>query len=141
MSSEKNDMSRQKNDIRRPHLRVVQPYTDLKSPLRCVWTNHPDHDHNCRARITARAVTEAWRRELALGRTRAGFFHFAWRGDVWLAYGLPDGRVRGVYCPVHRAEREQRLGYDHELVLDFDHDSGSGLFSREVSSAALADAG
>ena len=36
---------------------------------------------------------------------------------MWLAYGLPDGGVRGVYCPTHRAEREQRLGYDPELVL------------------------
>jgi hypothetical protein len=47
---------------------------------------------------------------------RAGFFHFQWRGERWLGYGLPDGEVRGVYCPTHRAQREQRLGYDPELV-------------------------
>jgi hypothetical protein len=68
-------------------------------------------------RIPARTVAAAWRRELEVGGARAGFFHFDWRGEAWLAYGLPDGRVRGVYCPAHRAQREERLGYDSELVL------------------------
>lgn len=95
----------------------VKVLTTLKLPLRCVWTSHPHNDHCCHARIPARAVTDAWRRELALGRTCAGFFHFVWRGRVWLAYGLPDGSVRGVYCPAHRAEREERLGYDPQLAL------------------------
>ena len=29
-------------------------------------------------------------------------------GEVWAAYGLKNGLVRGVYCPEHTAEREQR---------------------------------
>jgi hypothetical protein len=60
-------------------------------------------------------VTAAWRGELEHGRLEGGFFHFAWLGGVWLAYGLPDGRIRGVYCPSHRSEREERLGYSVEI--------------------------
>jgi hypothetical protein len=182
VSSEKNDMSRQKNDTHRldraasasssakklPFLVEDPPRNDrlalaeivgrgtattLELPLRCVWTSHLDHEHTCRSQIPVRAVAEAWQRELTLGREQAGFFHFAWRGDVWLAYGLPNGNVRGVYCPVHRAEREQRLGYDPELVIDsrfghqhdfscdFDADADYGVFLRAVPSAALAGAG
>lgn len=85
-------------------------------PLQCVWTRHPTNDYRCRAKVSARKVAGAWRRELALGAP-AGFFQFHWRGEEWLAYGLLDGEVRGVYCPLHRAQREQRLGYDPELAL------------------------
>ena len=86
-------------------------------PLRCVWTSHPTYDHSCRSSIPTSVVTAAWCRELARGRVHGGFFHFAWRGGVWLAYGLQDGQVRGVYCPTHGAQREERLGYDHELAV------------------------
>lgn len=86
-------------------------------PLQCVWTRQPANDHRCQARVPARQVAGAWRRELELRGVRAGFFHFRWRGEQWLAYGLPDGGVRGVYCPAHRAQREQRLGYDPGLAL------------------------
>jgi hypothetical protein len=88
----------------------------LDRPLRCVWSSHPSYDRCCRSRVPTDVVTEAWRGELERGRVSGGFFHFVWRGSVWLAYGLPDGLVRGVYCPSHRAEREERLGYDPELV-------------------------
>ncbi len=111
MSSEKNDMERPDSAIN------IRRIGTVERPLRCVWTSHPDHQHCCRSLIPARAVAAAWRRELELGRTGAGFFHFAWRERVWLAYGLPDGSVRGVYCPSHRAEREERLGYDPELAV------------------------
>ncbi|HEY2537610.1 MAG TPA: hypothetical protein VGI24_11595 [Solirubrobacteraceae bacterium] len=80
--------------------------------------------------MPARAVIAAWRRELDAGRTVAGFFHFAWSGRVWLAYGLPDGSVRGVYCPVHRAEREERLGYDPELARPYQTDVVAGVPAR-----------
>lgn len=76
--------------------------------LKCVWTSHPDHERCCRLRIPAGVVDAAWLEELELNPWHEGFFHFAWRGDVWLAYGLADGRVRGVYCPAHRAERDAR---------------------------------
>lgn len=50
----------------------------------------------------------AWRLELDAGEPESRFFHFIWRGGVWLAYGLKDGRVRGVYCPSHNSERAER---------------------------------
>jgi hypothetical protein len=78
-------------------------------PLRCVWSDHPTHDRHCRERIPAAVVISAWRGELERGYPRGDrFFHFAWRGGVWLAYGLLDGDVRGVYCPGHSAARDAR---------------------------------
>ena len=109
MSSEKTDM----NSSERATVKVKLD----ELPLQCVWTRHPIDDHRCQARVPVRRVAGAWRRELELGGERADFFHFDWRGEEWLAYGLPDGTVRGVYCPTHRAEREERLGYDPQLVL------------------------
>jgi hypothetical protein len=109
-------VSSEKNDMERPDRADISPKI-VELPLRCVWTSHPDHERSCESRIPARVVADAWQRELKLGREGAGFFHFAWRGHVWLAYGMLAGAVRGVYCPVHRAEREERLGYDPELGL------------------------
>jgi hypothetical protein len=100
LSSEKNDMNVEKNDIGPPEAG--------RHRLKCVWTSHPDHERCCELRIPAGVVDAAWQEELELNSWREGFFHFAWRGDVWLAYGLADGRVRGVYCPSHRAERDAR---------------------------------
>lgn len=88
------------------------------SALRCVSSGYLGDGCSCRARVPAAVASAAWREELERGRLCEGFFHFAWRGDVWLAYGLASGRVRGVYCPEHRSEREQRLGYDPELALE-----------------------
>ncbi len=62
-------------------------------------------------------MQEAWRRELERAHGHAGFFHFRWQDEVWLGYGLADGQVRGAFCPAHRAEREERLGYDPELAV------------------------
>jgi hypothetical protein len=98
-----------------PEGAVIMKLDEL--PLQCVWTRQPTNDHRCRARVPARRVAAAWRRELEPGGARGGFFHFEWRGEEWLAYGLPDGEVRGVYCPTHRAQREERLGYDPGLAL------------------------
>jgi hypothetical protein len=85
--------------------------------LRCVWTRHLRDGRSCGTHVPLATVREAWQCELARGRAGGGFFHFAWRGEAWLAYGLPDGEVRGVYCPAHRAQREERLECDPELVL------------------------
>ncbi len=118
MNRSRSGVSSEKNDMERPNRADrVDRITTVEFPLRCVWSSHSDHDHSCQARIPARAVAAAWQRELELGRVCAGFFHFAWREEAWLGFGLPDGSVRGVYCPAHRAEREERLGYDPELVL------------------------
>jgi hypothetical protein len=108
-------VSSEKTDMNSPERAVKVKVEEF--PLQCVWTHHPANDHRCRARVPARRVAGAWRRELELGGVRADFFRFDWRGEEWLAYGLPDGEVRGVYCPTHRAEREERLGYDPQLVL------------------------
>jgi hypothetical protein len=92
------------------------PDNDHWRPLRCVWTNHPSHDRCCQERIPTAVVLAAWRGELERGRVRGDrFFHFAWRGRVWVAYGLLDGDVRGVYCPGHSAARDARSSAPGEV--------------------------
>jgi len=91
--------------------------SDRPRPLRCVSSGYLSDGGSCSSRVPAAVVIAAWRGELERGRLHEGFFSFAWHGGVWLAYGLPGGQVRGVYCPSHRVEREERLGYDPELAL------------------------
>jgi hypothetical protein len=88
-------------------VRVVAP-AEAEEPLKCVWSGYPHYDRDCRSRIPAGVVTKAWQREMLLKGTQEGFFYFSWRSGVWLAFGLPDGRVRGVYCPTHCSERDAR---------------------------------
>jgi hypothetical protein len=77
-------------------------------PLRCVWSGSVD-GCSCDSRIGRDVVSQAWRRELeASGEDEARFFHFIWDGGVWMAYGLADGEVRGVYCPSHNSQRAER---------------------------------
>jgi hypothetical protein len=77
--------------------------------LPCVWSGGTANGCSCTSSIPEEVVTAAWRRELEQVSERADrFFRFTWQNDVWLAYGLIDGRVRGVHCPPHRAEREER---------------------------------
>jgi hypothetical protein len=77
-------------------------------PMKCVWSGYPYYDRDCRSRIPASIVIKAWQRERQLKGTVEGFFYFSWRSGVWLAYGLPDGKVRGIYCPTHCSERDAR---------------------------------
>jgi hypothetical protein len=77
-------------------------------PLRCVSSGYLANGCSCRATIPTGVVTDAWAREQRAGVRGDRFFHFTWRTEVWLAYGLRNGRIRGVYCPEHSAEREQR---------------------------------
>ena len=92
----------------------TQEKADAQTPavdteLRCVWTGDPVNGCSCTSSIPEGVVTAAWSRELErLDVAVDRFFRFTWQDDVWLAYGLLDGRVRGVHCPPHRAEREQR---------------------------------
>jgi hypothetical protein len=81
-------------------------------PLKCVWSGYPNYDRDCRSRIPASVVVKAWQREMQLKGTVEGFFYFSWRSGVWLAFGLQDGRVRGVYCPTHCSERDSRESRD-----------------------------
>ncbi|HEY4824698.1 MAG TPA: hypothetical protein VIH49_06565 [Solirubrobacteraceae bacterium] len=77
-------------------------------PLRCVWSGSVE-GCSCHSRIDRHVVAHAWQRELgASGDREARFFHFIWDGGVWMAYGLPDGEVRGVYCPSHNSQRAER---------------------------------
>ncbi len=77
--------------------------------LPCVWTGDAGTGCSCTSSIPEHVVTAAWRSELEQAGERADrFFSFLWENDTWLAYGLMDGHVRGVHCPPHRAEREER---------------------------------
>lgn len=76
--------------------------------MKCVWSGYPKYDRDCRSRIPASVVVKAWQREMQLKGTEEGFFYFAWRSGVWLAFGAQDGSVRGVYCPTHCSERDSR---------------------------------
>jgi hypothetical protein len=80
----------------------------IDEPMKCVWSGYPHYDRTCRSRIPASVVAKAWQREMQLKGTVEGFFYFSWRSGVWLAYGTPDGHVRGVYCPTHCSERDAR---------------------------------
>jgi hypothetical protein len=75
--------------------------------LQCVWSGYLATGCSCSARIPYDVVTRAWSRALNRGHAE-GFFRVAWQEQVWLAYGLYDGHVRGVYCPAHSAERDRR---------------------------------
>jgi hypothetical protein len=80
----------------------------LEHGLGCVWSGYSD-GVCCHSRIPVSVVTRAWQAELeATGDREARFFHLIWQGGVWLAYGLENGTVRGVYCPSHNSERAER---------------------------------
>jgi hypothetical protein len=89
----------------------IEPATNVLSRkelrLRCVSSGYLAGGCSCRCTIPAGAVIAAWARELEKAPGER-FFHFAWGGGEWLAYGLEDGLVRGVYCPDHSAERDER---------------------------------
>jgi hypothetical protein len=85
-------------------------------PLRCVSSGYLSDGCSCEASIPASVAIVAWRQELERAGARGDrFFRFASHGGVWLAYGLRDGRVRGVYCPSHSAERDVRSSLGEPL--------------------------
>ncbi len=76
--------------------------------LGCVWSDAVG-GCSCHWNIPESVVTEEWQRQLeAGGWDEDRFFYFIWEGGVWAAYGLRNGRVRGVYCPSHNSERAER---------------------------------
>jgi hypothetical protein len=80
--------------------------SELRLP--CVSSSSTD-GCSCRSQIAKDVVAQAWARELeASGDLEARFFHFISDGGVWMAYGLADGNVRGVYCPSHNSQRAER---------------------------------
>ena len=87
-------------------LRVVSAPVDL---LRCVSSGYLADGCSCRESVPAGVARAAWALELErAGACEDRFFRFDWGGGEWLAYGLRDGRVRGVYCPEHSAARAAR---------------------------------
>lgn len=78
-------------------------------PFRCVSSGYMSGGDSCGQGIPADVVRAAWETELARCPGESRFFQFTWRGHTWLAFGLLDGEIRGVYCPMHRAEREARF--------------------------------
>jgi hypothetical protein len=90
--------------------RRESPEPSVASSLRCVWTGYLQGAVSCRSCVPERVVLAAWRRELQRGAPKDRFFRFTWQDSVWLAYGVKDGRVRGVYCPSHSADRDERSG-------------------------------
>jgi hypothetical protein len=87
----------------------TRPAIDAPSDgaLKCVYSGYLTEECSCAATVPTHLVSEVWRRRQ---RERSPthedqFFTFTWEGGEWLAYGLRDGRVRGVYCPEHNARR------------------------------------
>ena len=80
----------------------------LGASLQCLSRGYFGEGDRCACNIPRPAVDRAWRAALEGGAIGEGFFRFSWRGSQWLAYGHPDGHVRGVYCPEHAADRDQR---------------------------------
>jgi hypothetical protein len=78
-------------------------------PLRCVSSGYMSGGCSCESAVPAAIARSAWARELDRATAPEGrFFHFAWKSEIWVGFGLPGGEVRGVYCPVHRAARDGR---------------------------------
>jgi len=83
--------------------------TSVSQLLRCVSSGYLSDGCSCHSTVPAGVAEAAW----AHKRERAPacedqFFRFVWAGGEWLAYGLRNGRVRGVYCPEHCEERAAR---------------------------------
>jgi hypothetical protein len=76
--------------------------------LRCVSSGYLSDGCSCRTTVRESVVAAAWARELELAPAAEDrFFRFIADDGEWLAFGLRDGRVRGVYCPEHSARRSQ----------------------------------
>ncbi len=81
--------------------------------LRCVSSGYLAGGCSCERTVPTDVAASAWSVERAREPGGSRFFHFAWRGETWIAFGLADGTIRGVYCPTHRTEREARsAGYE-----------------------------
>lgn len=85
---------------------IVRQIKTAPEHLTCVWS----HDGGCNARIPASVMVKQWQNQIEQREEHEGFFHASWRGGVWMAYGVQNGEVRGVYCPTHAAERAGRGG-------------------------------
>ena len=88
--------------------RAIVGAEHARRELRCTSSGYLSGGCRCHFTIPEHVVVEAWERERSFGHTEDRFFRVFWRDEVWLAYGVADGTVRGVCCAEHRAEREER---------------------------------
>jgi hypothetical protein len=79
-----------------------------RDALQCLSSGYLGEDGRCQCRIPEQVVAAAWQRQREQHVASEGFFRFMWREGMWLAFGHSDGGVRGVYCPEHAADRDQR---------------------------------
>ncbi|HTC72691.1 MAG TPA: hypothetical protein VK655_07370 [Solirubrobacteraceae bacterium] len=90
--------------------------TNLDRLLRCVSSGYLSDGCSCQKTVPDSVASAAWARQLEhTPAVEDQFFRFAWRGGEWLAYGLRDGRVRGVYCPEHNARRTERCSFGYRV--------------------------
>jgi hypothetical protein len=76
--------------------------------LRCLSSGYLGDDGRCECSIPEHVVAAAWQRQREQHAASEGFFRLMWSEGMWLAFGHSDGGVRGVYCPEHAADRDQR---------------------------------
>lgn len=93
------------------------PHSRFDRLLQCLSSGYLSDGCSCRATVPTSVANAAWARELNRGTREDRIFGFVWRGGEWRAYGLRDGRVRGVYCPEHSARRAART-CDERADLD-----------------------
>jgi hypothetical protein len=92
--------------------------TSVHRLLRCVSSGYLSDDCSCKKTVPGSAASAAWARQLEhTPAVEDQFFRFMWHGGEWLAYGLRDGRVRGVYCPEHNAQRTERRSSGYSVVV------------------------
>ncbi len=80
-----------------------------EASLRCVSSGYMADGCSCTRTVPASVAAAAWDAERARSGERSRLFQFAWQSEVWLAFGVEGGEVRGVYCAEHRARREARF--------------------------------
>jgi hypothetical protein len=90
----------------------ISHQTNLDRLLRCVSSGYLSDGCSCQQTVPGSVASAAWARQLEhTPAVEDQFFRFMWHDSEWLAYGLRDGRVRGVYCPEHNAQRTERRSY------------------------------
>jgi hypothetical protein len=89
-----------------PTSTTITPEPRVDRLLRCVSSGYLSDGCSCQATVPESVARAAWARELHGTPAREDqFFRFTWHDGEWRAYGLRDGRVRGVYCPEHSARQ------------------------------------
>lgn len=94
----------------------ISRQTNLDRLLRCVSSGYLSDGCSCQQTVPGSVAGAAWARQLEhTPAVEDQFFRFMWRDSEWLAYGLRDGRVRGVYCPQHNAQRTERRSFAYSV--------------------------